>query len=328
MLLFSTLVVFLVLHSNKSTWWQPRDLVNEMTATETGQFRLPPKLDVNSGNVSENFKRRKRQVEVYLAAFSAASEKDDKVQTDIILNCAGPHVLEVYDTFIWTDDGVKDKPDKVLEGLERYCNPREHEVIEYHRFWDIPYQEPFDKFLTELKTREAACNFLEKDRMLRDKIVFTVTGKLQELLFREDNLTLDKAIKIFRAFEQSKRQVKEFRESITLSSSSTIVNRITQNSETKTPGGKKGSQMNKASHKGREKLKFNCKFCGYKHEKQRDKCPSWGKTCDNYKGLNHFKSKCKNIHALNQSNDNEEHSDDQWLMSISNRTDSVTATLT
>ena len=86
--------------------------------------------------------------------------------------------------------------------------------------------------------------------------------------------------------------------------------------------------MNKTSHKGREKLKFNCKFCGYKHEKQRDKCPAWGKTCDNCKGLNHFKSKCKNIHALNQSNDNEEDSDDQWLMAVSNGTDSVTATLT
>ena len=194
MLFCSTLVVFLVLHSNKSTQWQPGDLVNEMTATETGQSRLPPQLDVNLGNVSENFKRWKRQVEVYLAA-SGASEKDDKVRTAIILNCAGPHVLEVYDTFIWTDDGDKDKPDKVLEALERYCNPRDNEVIESHRFWNIPYQEPFDKFLTELKTRAAACNFLEKDRMLRDKIVFTVTGKLQELLLREDNLTLKKVVK-------------------------------------------------------------------------------------------------------------------------------------
>ena len=140
-----------------------------MTATETGLFRLPPQLDVNSGNVSENFKRWKRQVEVYLAA-SGASEKDDKVQTAIILNCAGPHVLEVYDTFIWTDNGNKDIPDKVLEALERYCNPRDNEVIESHRFWNIPYQEPFDKFLTELKTRAAGCNFLEKDRILSEKI--------------------------------------------------------------------------------------------------------------------------------------------------------------
>ena len=40
-------------------------------------------------------------------------------QTAVILNCAGLHVLEVYDTFIWTNDGDKDKPDKVLEALER-----------------------------------------------------------------------------------------------------------------------------------------------------------------------------------------------------------------
>ena len=139
--------------------------------------------------------------------------------------------------------------------------------------------------------------------MLRDKIELTVTGKLQELLLSEDNLTLEKAVKVCRAFEQTNRQVKEFRGSATLPSSSTGVNKITPNSETKTPGGKKGSQMNKTSHKGREKLKLNCKFCGYKHEKQRDKCPAWVKACDNCKGLNHFKSKRKNIHALNQSND-------------------------
>ena len=36
----------------------------------------------------------------------------------------------------------------------------------------------------------------------------------------------------------------------------------------------------------------------------------------------------QNIHALNQSNDNGEDSDDQWLMLVNNGTDSVTATLT
>ena len=46
-----------------------------MTATETGHFRLPPQLDVNSGNVSENFRRWKQQVEVYLAAAGASDIK-------------------------------------------------------------------------------------------------------------------------------------------------------------------------------------------------------------------------------------------------------------
>ena len=63
------------------------------------------------------------------------------------------------------------------------------------------YQEPFDKFFREFETRAASCNFQEKDRMLRDKIVFAVTGTLQELLLRKDGLTLEKALKIYRAFE-------------------------------------------------------------------------------------------------------------------------------
>ena len=101
-----------------------------MVTAETGQFRLPPQLDVNSGNVLENFKWWKRQVEVYLEA-SGVSEKDGNVQTAIFFNCAGPHV---YDNLVLGDARDKNKPDKVLQVLERYCNPRANEVIESHRF--------------------------------------------------------------------------------------------------------------------------------------------------------------------------------------------------
>ena len=99
-------------------------------------------------------------MEVYLAA-SGASAKDGKVQTAIILNCVGPQVLEVYDNIVWENAEDKHKPDKVLEAVleENYCNPRDKEVLGSHRFWNTPYQEPFDKFLTELKTRAASCNF-------------------------------------------------------------------------------------------------------------------------------------------------------------------------
>ena len=109
-------------------------------------------------------------MEVYLAA-SGASVKDEKVQTAIILNCAGPQVLEVYDNIAWEGDDDKHKPDKVLEALENYCNPRENEVLESHRFWNIQYQEPFDKFLTEIKTRAASCNFQEKEKMMSEWII-------------------------------------------------------------------------------------------------------------------------------------------------------------
>ena len=152
-------------------------------------LRLPPQLEVTTGNITESFKKWKRQVEVYLAG------KNKQTQVAIILNCAGPHVLEIYDQLTWDADADKNDPDKVLKALEKYCNPRDNEVLESHRFWRLPYQEPFDKFLIDIKVRAAACNFQEKDIMLRDKIVFAVTGKLQELLLREDKLTLEKTIK-------------------------------------------------------------------------------------------------------------------------------------
>ncbi|PFX06430.1 hypothetical protein AWC38_SpisGene25650, partial [Stylophora pistillata] len=212
----------------------------------TGNFRLPPKLDIISGNISENFKRWRRQVEVHLAA-SGATAKEKQIQTAMILNCAGNDVLEVYDNFTWNEEGVEDDPEKVFEALEKYCNPRDNEVMESHRFWNIEYQEPFDKFFTELQTRITASNFLEKDRMLRDKIIFTVTGKLQELLSREGNLTLDKTLKICRAFEQSNKQVKELKNNIGSASHSTPsnLNKVSEKFNPKLPD--RRTRSNKSS---------------------------------------------------------------------------------
>ena len=45
--------------------------------------------------------------------------------------------------------------------------------------------------------------------MIRDKIVFSVSDKLQELLLRESNLDLKKATEIYRAFEITSRAKKE-----------------------------------------------------------------------------------------------------------------------
>ena len=108
---------------------------------------------------------------------------------------------EVYDTIVWENAEDNHKPDKALEALENYCNPRDNEVLESHRLWNTPYQEPFDKFLTELKS--SVLQLPRETRTMRDKIVFTVTGKRQELFPRVDCLTLEKAVQVCRAYEQS-----------------------------------------------------------------------------------------------------------------------------
>ena len=76
-------------------------------------------------------------------------------------------------------------------------------------------------------------------------------------------------------------------------------------------------------------LLFDCKYCGYKHEREREKCPAWGKKCDKCKGPNHSKSKCKkNVHAISQSDNLDDDIDDKWLMAVKNDGNSIIATLT
>ena len=155
----------------------------------------------------------------------------------------------MYDNITWESDDDKHKPDKVLEALGNYCNQRDNEVLESHRFWNIQCQEPFDKFLTELETRAASCNFQERDTMIRDKIVFALTGKLQELLLRVDGLTLEKAVKVCRVYEQSTEQVKEFRDNSNPSNSSTQVNKVAQKPDPRVTRNKKPD--NRHAKKGR-----------------------------------------------------------------------------
>lgn len=76
----------------------------------------------------------------------------------------------------------------MYEQIEKYCNPGKNEVLKSHRFWTPNMEEylSFEHFLTEIRKRVESCNFSDKSRMMRDKIVFSATGKLQELLLRED----------------------------------------------------------------------------------------------------------------------------------------------
>ena len=152
------------------------------------QFRLPPELDLTDANLAERFRSWRRQVDFYLKA-SGASEKPKATQTAVILHCAGVRVQEVYEHFVFAYDADKDDPQTVLDKLAEYCSPRSNEVIETHRFWNMAYHKPFDSVLTDLRSRANLCNFGNiKDRMLRDKIVFSVTDKVQELLLREKTL--------------------------------------------------------------------------------------------------------------------------------------------
>ena len=87
--------------------------------------------------------------------------------------------------------------------------------------------------------------------------------------------------------------------------------------------------MNKTSHKGKGKLKFNCKFCGHKHEKQRDKCPAWARHLTTAKVLTTSSLNAKIfMHSTSPMIMGKILMINGSCMAVNNGTDSVTATLT
>ena len=120
----------------------------------------------------------------------------------------------------------------------------------------------FEHFLTEVRRRAESCNFKEKDRMIRDKIVLRTSGKLQGLLLREEKLELDKCLQTCRAFEQSNRHVQEIKQDKVHDS----VNKV-DNASPRSQAGASGT--------GLVRPKLKCGFCGLFHERSKEKCPAW-----------------------------------------------------
>ena len=265
-------------------------MITYVTSSYTvDHLRVPPALDLMSENLAETFRSWKRQIDIYLVASGAVS-KEKSVQTAIILHCAGPEVQEIHEHFVYGEGQSKDDPKIVLQKLEEYCAPKTGEVIATHRFWTEKYKEPIDSFLVALKTRAKLCNFQEPERMIRDKIVFSVEGKMQELLLREKDLDLKKAVDICRSYEITSQQKKE------IQAQQQHIDKV------EAKGGTKPKQ------KKDEHVQFikDCHFCGKDHRRRKEDCPAWGKKCEICGIPNHSKEKCRKRVNMIEKNDSDD----------------------
>jgi len=83
------------------------------------------------GNLSENFKLFKQEIEVYFKA-TETNKKDKDVQASRLLNLMGHDGLKLYNTI--KKDG-EELVKTILESLEEYCIPKTNEIIKYFNFF-------------------------------------------------------------------------------------------------------------------------------------------------------------------------------------------------
>ncbi|CAC5393322.1 unnamed protein product [Mytilus coruscus] len=179
-----------------------------------GHFKQPPEMDFShEDNLSEKWKRWKQTMNLYLEV--AMGEKTEKEQCRAVLYVIGLEGREIYKTFNFGENEA-DKLEVLLKKFEDYCIPKKNVTVIRHRF-NTRVQNPsesIDQYLTDLKLIAKNCELEHlKDGLIRDRTVCgTNSSRVKERLLREDGLTLDKAVGICRADEESRKQMKTLNE--------------------------------------------------------------------------------------------------------------------
>ena len=253
---------------------------------EMAQFHLPSNLDLTDGNLTDSFGKCKRQLEVFVEASGANNKQcsfyiglEHKFSKSMIISTLKPMMTNM----------TQQRSSKSLKSTVTSNKIKSSKVF----LWNIPFHEPFDVSLTELYSCAASGNFKEKEQMIRDKIVFSVSSNLQELLLHESNLDLKKATDICRTCEITswgKKETSPPREGYP-------IDKIEAQHQ------KKQNNAVKPEQKDGPPVLKECKFCGQSHEAAKTQCPVWGKTCNYCKGKHHFEVRCKKVNLLNVGRD-------------------------
>lgn len=260
---------------------------------------LPPPSPLElTGNVADNWKRFKQRFQLYLDA-TGASKKDEKQQTSLLLHIIGTDALEVYNTFKWDDAGDTEGDSmrlcKVMAKIEKYCTPKTNLTLERFHFNSCIQQpgEGVDAFLTGLKKHSKTCDFgALQDSLVKDRLVCgIIDNTTRERLLREEDLTLEKAVKVCKAAELVKERSRE------LQASSSVIHTVnkngsarpkTQRVSTKAQAQATGRAYQQSTARGttsqankghgelsqRVKEKHHCRRCDNWHVS--GKCPAYG----------------------------------------------------
>nr|XP_058958995.1 uncharacterized protein K02A2.6-like [Pocillopora verrucosa] len=270
---------------------------------------IPSRLNL-AGNISENWKKWKQVWDSFEIA-SRLNQQEDKYRVATFITCIGTEALEVYNGLPFEKEEDKDVMNTVLELMERHCIGQTNVIYERYCFNNRKQEsgESFDTYLTALKTLAKTCIFGPlTDELIRDRIVCGIcdTGTRKKLL-QEPKLNLQKCIDVCRSAETTASQMK-------VMSGREEVNAL--NHKEKKDGRDASPKL------------VNCKYCGRKHERSRDKCPAFGKECAKCGKTNHFAKLCKQklggrqrrkerIHRVRDAKTSQDSSDEEYCFTIS-----------
>lgn len=259
---------------------QPTNILN--------QIPIPQPLEVNEGDLAENFKFFKDNWENYCIASGMDQWRDAEARkVSILITIIGNAAMRKFLNFQLTEE-QKATTASVLEAIEAKIVVKKNLIYErflFHCCNQSP-DETFDDYLIKLKKLVKSCGFAEmSDELLRDRIVFGLSDLVLKKKLLDDEPTLEKTIDSCKISETRNVQFKR----MTISDSTDrTVQKVTQT-----------EKVNARSQEDKRKSKKPCNFCAGFHKWKKELCPAYGKKCTVCKELNHNEECC----SKNRSSD-------------------------
>ena len=250
---------------------------------------------------------------------SVLKKTDDKEKVSYILLWSGEKGLDMYNSWTFTKEDDKKKPDVIFEKFENQLEPKTSHRIHRYTLQGMRQEphEPVDDFLSRIKNLAAKCQFRDdiqvEDRVLDQLVWGSKNPDVQKsLITRDKTLTLAAAIEIVRSHEATSKHMKT----------------LTEHSKSYQDG------RNIDSIRQEQEREF-CNNCGKQHQQYpRNKCPAYGSTCIKCGKANHWKSVCrsgkrkqpsegtkltskKTIHTIEEKSHDPAHDEDDEVLTIS-----------
>lgn len=249
--------------------------------------------------------RFKQSFAIFISA-AGLSKISEARKASILLNSIGQPAQELYfNTLKLNYDKEDDEPKlaEVITAFEEYFKPKSNEVISTWQFNKRIQEddEVFDMYYTELIKIAKNCNFLDRERMLRDRIVVGIRDqRVQQRLLEIRDLTLERAVEICRSAELSREHAR-----LLTKSPVPVVDAINRKVplQPKKPS-PKAKYYNSNNFSLSPRRTYLCKKCNTEHGQRQ--CPAYGKQCEHCKLFNHYKVGCKFINQVECIDNSEE----------------------
>ena len=269
-----------------------------------------PQMDWDAPDPITAFTRFKQKCQLMFSSVLKGTDDEEKVS--YILLWSGEKGLDIYNSWAFTKEEDRKKPDVIFERFENQLEPKTSHRIHRYTLQGIRQEqgEPVDDFISRLKNLAAKCQFRDnaeiEDRVLDQLIWGSRNPDVQKsLISRDKSLTLAAAIEIARSHEATSKHMKTLAGSSRNFQEDRSINAIR-----------------------REQEREFCNNCGKQHP--RNKCPAYGTSCRKCGKANHWQSVCRSgkrkqlnqgtksvfkkvIHAIEDKDDD----DDDEILTIS-----------